>query len=216
MNLGSDSLCGETPKTSRSLLLLILALAGAPEQKLQFNPVVDTPVDFTQVRDSDAYVKGNWVPLNERSKLPGVSMSEITCDRHLNLCRELQGNLVISENMFSIVPDQVEYKVVRWNSEEIVANAIGGTCKTLNSLKFDRKNKKVYAIQSLSEPIENLPNVSRRLQCCGFNMGTSWRDHVLARINSFTVERWQLIGSKNDSRLKRGLLVVYKRQISSR
>jgi hypothetical protein len=118
-------------------------------------PVVDAPVDFTQVRDSDAYVKGNWVALGEHSKLPGISVSEITCDRGSKICRELQGNLIVSGNMFSLVPDDVEYNVVRWTSEETVATSIRGICKTINSLKFDRKNKKVYAIQSLSEPVEN-------------------------------------------------------------
>src|SRR5262245_37144886 len=77
------------------------------------------------------------------------------------MCHELQGNLVVSGNMFSLVPEAMEYKVVRWTSDEIVATSINGICKALNSLKFDRKNKRVYAIQSLSEPIENLPKMSR-------------------------------------------------------
>jgi hypothetical protein len=113
------------------------------------------------VNDSEAYVKGDWVALDEHSKLPGVSMSQITCYRTEMICHELQGNLVIVGNMFNLVPDSADYKILRWTSEEIVAQNIGGICKVLNSLKFDRKNKKVYFLQSLSEPVENLPKLSR-------------------------------------------------------
>jgi hypothetical protein len=45
-------------------------------------------------------VKGNWIALDERSKLPGASVSEITCDRAAKVCRELQGNLVVLGNMW--------------------------------------------------------------------------------------------------------------------
>lgn len=144
-----------------ALILCFFIFGVAAAQKFNFVPVVDGPVDFTQVTTSYAYVSGNWIALDERSKLPGVSMSQITCDRKEMVCQELQGNLVVQGNMFSLVPDDVQYQITRWTPDEIVASNIGGICKVMNTLKFDLKNKKVYSLQSLSEPVENLPKMSR-------------------------------------------------------
>jgi hypothetical protein len=143
-------------------LMGILVVAGiVSAQKLHFEPVTDGPVDFSQVTAASAYVRGNWLALDEHSKLPGVSMSEISCDHKAMICHEVQGNLVVDGNMFSLVPDVVDYQITRWTAAEIVATNVGGICKVLNSLKFDLKNKKVYALQSLSEPVEDLPKMSR-------------------------------------------------------
>jgi hypothetical protein len=157
-------------------VLLLLAVHVSPEeQKLHFSPVFDTEADFTQVGDSNVYITGNWVAMDEHSKLPGVSMSEITCARNLKLCQELQGNLVVQGNMFSLVPDSKDYNVVRWDSEEIMATSVGGACKMANSLKFDRKNKKVYALESLSVPLDTLTQALRAH--CNAAAGSRWELH---------------------------------------
>ena len=65
--------------------------------------------------------------------------------------------------MFSVTPDSVEYKVQRWNQLEIVASTIVGICRMNNTLKFDRKNKKVYWLATLSEPVDNLPKMSQNI-----------------------------------------------------
>lgn len=145
----------------RALILCLLTFTVATAQKLHFEPVIDGPVEFRQVTDYYVYVNGNWKPLDDRSKLPGVSMSQITCDRKEMTCHELQGNLIIQGDMFSLNPDSLDYRVTRWTADEIVASNIGGICKVLNTLKFDRKAKRVYYLQSLSEPVENLPKMSR-------------------------------------------------------
>jgi hypothetical protein len=148
----------------RLLTLLVLMFATlALGQRNQFNPIVDGPADFAQVSDSYAHVEGNWMALDERSKLPGVSVSEISCDRTQKICHELQANLVfVGSDEFALTPDALDYSIVRWNSKEIVAQNIGGICKALNSLRFDRLTKKVYYLQSLSEPVESLPELSKK------------------------------------------------------
>ena len=151
----------KTMKLTGLILCLLTSFGFAAAQKLHFEPTVDGPVEFSQVTASYAYVRGNWVPLDERSKLPGVSMSQITCDRKEMACHELQGNLIVQGNMFNLAPDELDYRITRWTPDEIVASNIGGICKVLNTLKFDLKNKKVYSLQSLSEPVENLPKMSR-------------------------------------------------------
>ena len=150
----------------KQLLILLVTMAPtlALGQHNQFNPVFDRPVDFAQVSDSDAYVAGNWVALDEHSKLPGVSVSEIRCDRSEKVCHELQANLIfVGADEFDLTPDSLDYNIVRWNSKEIVAQNIGGICKALNSLRFDRMTKKVYYLQSLSEPVESLPDMSKKM-----------------------------------------------------
>jgi len=157
---------GEPIKCTKPFLFIVflVCLAGPVfAQGLHFEPVLDEPLDFSQVTNSSVYVAGNWKALDERSKLPGVSMSEITCSRKEMSCHELQGNLVVQGNMFTLVPGDVDYQIIRWTTEEIVATNIRGICKVLNSLKFDFKSKKVYFLQSLSEPVENLPKLSRDL-----------------------------------------------------
>ena len=144
-----------------ALILCLLTFGVAPAQKLHFEPTVDGPVEFSQVTASSAYVSGNWMALDERSKLPGVSMSQITCDRKEMTCHELQGNLVVVGDMFRLMPDALDYRITRWTPNEIVASNISGICKVLNTLKFDLKTKQVYYLQSLSEPVENLPKTSR-------------------------------------------------------
>lgn len=155
----------EVCTVKRLLVVLVMMFATlALGQHSQFNPIVDSPVDFAQVSDSQAYVAGNWVALDERSKLPGVSVSEISCDRAQKVCHELQANLVfVGGDEFSLMPDAVNYNVVRWNSKEIVAQSIGGICKALNSLRFDLLTKRVYYLQSLSEPVESLPELSKKM-----------------------------------------------------
>jgi hypothetical protein len=150
----------------KRFLVVLIVMFGtlALGQHGQFNPIVDSPVDFAQVSDNHAFVEGNWVALDERSKLPGVSVSEISCDHAQKVCHELQANLVfVGGDEFSLIPDALDYSVVRWNSKEIVAQNIGGICKVLNSLRFDLLTKKVYYLQSLSEPVESLPELSKKM-----------------------------------------------------
>lgn len=145
------------------IFLLVVASLSGQGKNLQFVPITDMPLDFSQVGDDDAYVQGDWVAMDKHSELAGISTSEIICSRKGMVCHESQANLTIMGNAFTLRPDYLDYKITRWNSREIVANNISGICRVNNSLKFDRKNKKVYFLATLSEPVENLPKMSKEI-----------------------------------------------------
>jgi hypothetical protein len=128
-----------------------------------FNPTVDSPVDL-QANSDSAFVQGTWVALDEHSALTGPSVSEISCDRKEGYCHEAQASMVVfKDGAFTLTADSVDYRVVRWNEKEIVAQNISGICRVLNVLKFDLQQHKVYASQVLSEPVNDLPKMSREI-----------------------------------------------------
>ena len=125
-----------------------------------FPALVNEPVNI-QVDAGSVYAKGSWIALDEHSTLPGPSVSEILCEKSSKVCHELQSNIVIMDDMFTLNADSVDYPITRWNEKELVAQTISGICRVLHTLKFDLENKTVYLLDSLSEPTEDLPKTSR-------------------------------------------------------
>src|SRR5262249_44743621 len=123
-----------------------------------------SPVDFSQVSDSAAWVEGHWVPVDpgdRKSRLPGPCISQISCDDAGRVCYEKQANILVFGDMFSLNADYVQYTVERWNEKEIVASTTEGICRVRNVIKFDRVNRKVYWMMTLSEPLNDLPKWSK-------------------------------------------------------
>lgn len=85
------------------------------------------------------------------------SISQISCDHSSKVCYEKQANVVVINDMFTLTADFVEYTVERWNKREIVASTVQGICRVRNVIKFDRVNSKVYWMQTVSEPLNDLP-----------------------------------------------------------
>ena len=65
-------------------------------------------------------------------------------------------------DVFSMSASQDEYVVERWDSKEIVASSVVGLCKVRNVIKFDLVQKRVLFMQTLSEPIDDLPKATAR------------------------------------------------------
>jgi hypothetical protein len=136
--------------------LLLLSLSSVMWGQNGFNTAwPDKPVVFDQVTDGAAVVSGHWVDAGKKPDMAGPSVSQISCDH--KICREEQANLVVIDNLFSMTVDHAEYAVERWNSKEIVAATANtantdGTCHVRLTLKFDRVNKRVYWMQSITEP----------------------------------------------------------------
>ena len=83
-------------------------------------------------------------------------------------------------NTFALSAGCDEYTIERWNSKEIVASNVGGACKVRNVIKFDRVHKRVYWMQALSEPIDDLPKgLKDSCKLVGMNLelknSTLWR-----------------------------------------
>lgn len=147
------------PKCSWILGLLFLSPAALGQHG--FNTVIpDQPVDFGQVNDSNAWVRGHWIaadPASKKDELAGPSTSEISCNHSSKTCTDTNANIVVTGSTFELSGGHDEYTVERWDSREIVASNVGGICRVRNVLKFDRVQKRVYWMQVLSEPIDDLP-----------------------------------------------------------
>src|SRR5690348_14489540 len=129
--------------------VLLFAQTGPPP----FQPMTQHPV-LLQADPDHIYVEGYWIPIDKQSTPTGPSVSEISCERRESNCHEAQANIiVVSEGIFTLVAASVDYRILRWNSKEVVArNEPTGICRVVNVLKFDLQAKKVYALQTLSEP----------------------------------------------------------------
>ncbi len=144
------------------VLVVVCASLAATAQN-GFAPVVDEPVSL-QINAGSVYVQGSWLAQDKQSALSGPSVSQITCDEKEGYCHEAQANMVVfKDGTFTLTPDYVDYKVARWNSKEIVAQNIGGICRVLTVLKFDLQNKRVYSMATLSEPTNDLPEMSQKI-----------------------------------------------------
>jgi len=163
----------------RFILLVVFTSLTAVAQNGFETTVPAEPITL-RATATDAYVQGHWVAQDKQSELTGPSVSEIFCDRKTQTCHESQANIAVTGNMFSLIADSLDYKIERWNEKEIVAKNIGGICRVLNVLKFDLVQKKVFAFQTLSEPTNDLPKMSKELcSHVGMNLelkaGTMWR-----------------------------------------
>jgi hypothetical protein len=135
-------------------LLIVLACSLFAQAQGGFVATIpDAPI-LLQVSPSYAWVRGHWIALDKQSELAGPSVSEINCVRHLKVCHEAQGNIVVIGGAIALQADGVDYDIERWNSKEIVASTIGGACKVRNVIKFDLVEKRVYFLQELSEPLD--------------------------------------------------------------
>jgi hypothetical protein len=140
-------------------------VAPAPVQNHHhFNVMFDDAKVDIQVDDSSAYAKGRWAALDEQSSIPGIDTSEILCLKAAMVCHETEANLTDrGDGTFTLEGNSIDYQITRWTRTEIVGQSIGGVCRVLSALKFDLTHGKVYASQSLSEPIENLPKMSKEM-----------------------------------------------------
>jgi len=164
------------------LILVSLILTAPLAGQNGFIPVMpDEPVDFSQVSDSYAWVRGHWVsadPTDKNDDLTGPSSSEISCSS--KTCTDTSANIVVMGNTFALSGGYDEYTVERWNSKEIVASNVGGACRARNVIKFDRVQKRVYWMQALSEPVDDLPKALKgTCKLVGMNLelkaATMWR-----------------------------------------
>jgi hypothetical protein len=173
-------------RTVAVLLLLADAFCAAQGPKYDW---AKTPVksgDFVHLQDGLASVyihpgyvsaSGVWVDTERKNPPAGPSVSDITCARSEGTCEESQANIVgFHDGTFTVAADHAEYHIDRWNEEEIVAKGEpAGICKVLNVLRIDLKLKKVYAFQTLSEPVsEHLPKLSKDI-CSA--VGSNWELH---------------------------------------
>ena len=150
----------------KKLLIAAVVLRSLALAQNGFAPILDRPADVIQ-DSATLSATGVWLPVDrtdKKSQLSGPSVSEITCYRARNTCTELQANMtVFPDGSFTLSPDSMTYQVSRWNDKELVAQTIGGICRVMMTLKFDFVNKKVYARNSLSEPVNDLSKTSQEM-----------------------------------------------------
>jgi len=150
-------------------LLLLSTFAIAQAQKAEFSnkPVKDGP--FTHLIDEPAritvsrgsiYALGVWVASGSSSPPAGPSVSEIYCSHTEGTCHEQMANMVTIGDSFGLKPDSADYHVTRWTDSEVVAEnrdvkgpLLAGECHLMGILKIDLSLKKVYAYQTLVEPV---------------------------------------------------------------
>lgn len=173
-------------RTVALILLLTDALGFAQAAKYEW---AKTPVksgEFVHLQDGLASVfihndyvsaSGVWVDAESKNPPAGPSVSDITCVRSDGTCEESQANMIgFRDGTFALTANRAEYQIDRWNEEEIVAKGQPtGICKVFNVLRIDLKLKKVYALQTLSEPVnERLPKLSKDICSAG---GSNWELH---------------------------------------
>jgi len=133
--------------------------AEKPVKDGPFTHLIDEPVRPSVHQDS-VYALGVWVASGSSSAPAGPSVSDIYCSRAENTCHEQMANIVAIGDDFSLNPDSANYRVTRWNENEIVAEnrdvegpLLAGPCHLMGILKIDLSHKKVYAYQTLTEPV---------------------------------------------------------------
>lgn len=164
-------------KTLKVVAVTLFALVSEAFAQNGFTPMFDNPVEFAQVHDDYAWMKGHWVGKD----MAGASSSEISCDKKEGTCRDTQANISVIGGMFDMTGDVAEYAVQRWNKTEIVAVIDGrAPCYLRQVLKIDRAAKRVTWMAVLSEPLDpSLPEMTAKLCTLGqMNLelkdGTAW------------------------------------------
>ncbi len=158
------------------IIILGLLMASAIGQNGFTTVIPDRPVSFFQVNDSSAWVKGHWVG----SDMTGPSTSLIFCEHSTKKCTDSTANIYVSGDTFALDSSQDDYTVERWDKREIVASNVGGICRVRDVIKFDRVQKRVYWMQTLSEPIDDLPKINQDMcKLVGMHLelkdSTEWR-----------------------------------------
>jgi len=141
----------------RLILIFGLLTASAAGQNGFTAVIADQPVNFSQVTDSSAWLKGHWVG----SDMTGPSTSSIFCEHSTRKCTDNNANIYVFGDTFTLDSSQDDYTVERWDKREIVASNVGGICRVRNVIKVDRVQKRVYWMQTLSEPIDDLPKINQ-------------------------------------------------------
>lgn len=174
-------------RTLAIFLLLATALGAAQAPKSEW---AKTPVKsgaFVHLKDALAFIyiangyvgaSGVWVDPESKNPPAGPSVSDITCVRSEGTCEEAQAIILgFPDGTFTLTADHVKYQIDRWNEQEIVAKGQpSGVCKVVNVIRIDLKLKKIYALQTLSEPVnEQLPQISKGL--CSV-VGSNWELHA--------------------------------------
>lgn len=180
----------------RFALLLVgtLVLAQVPKAQFSSKPVkdgpfthlTDEPVTITILRDS-VYASGVWVASGSSSSPAGPSASEIHCSHAEGTCHEEMANIVAIGDSFSLTPDSADYRVTRWTEGELVAEnrdvrgpILAGSCHLMGVLKIDFSSKKVYAYQTLLEPVLPTKNSNKVIDgegMCKAANDTLWELH---------------------------------------
>ncbi len=137
---------------NKLIVIFGLLTASAVGQNGFITTVPERPVEFSQVNDSSAWVKGHWVGAD----MVGPTVSEIRCDHSTKTCTDKSATIYSFGATFTLDSSQDEYTVERWDKREIVASKIDGSCRVRNVIKFDRIKERVYWMQTLSEPIDDL------------------------------------------------------------
>src|SRR5713101_3086194 len=143
------------------LLSILMILSTLAVGQNGFTPTIpDQPVHL-HTTGSYAQVQGHWVSITDDKKftLPGPSISDILC--YQKVCHEKQANIILMGDTFTMNTDYIDYGVERWTNKEIVASTIDGICRVRNVIKFDLVQKRVYWMQTLSEPTNDLPQLQR-------------------------------------------------------
>jgi hypothetical protein len=175
-------------------LLGTLVLGQAPKAGFAKNPVkdgpfthlTDEPARITTLRDS-VYASGVWVASGSSSPPAGPSASEIHCSRADGTCHEQMANIVAIGDSFSLTPDSADYRVTRWTEGELVAEnrdvrgpILAGPCHLMGVLKIDFPSKKIYAYQTLLEPVLPSKNSNKVIDSegmCKAANDTLWELH---------------------------------------
>jgi hypothetical protein len=156
------------------LLFSTLAIAQAHKAEFSDKPVkdgpfthlIDEPVRITVSRGT-IYALGVWVASGPSSPPAGPSVSEIFCSHSTDTCHEQMANIVTIGDSFGLNPDSADYHVTRWTDDELLAEnrdvqgpILAGECHLMGILKIDLSLKKVFAYQTLVEPVmpSNNPN----------------------------------------------------------
>src|SRR3984885_7927221 len=156
----------------KKLIVIFGLLSASAIGQNGFAAVIpDRPVNFFQVTDSSAWVKGHWVG----SDMTGPSTSLIFCERSTNKCTDTNANIYVFGDTFTLDSSQDEYTIERWDKREIVASNVDGICRVHNVIKLDRVQKRVYWMQTLSEPIDDLPKIDQDM-CKFANMHLELKD----------------------------------------
>lgn len=130
-------------------MVICVSTALAMGQNSYVGTTVDAPVDMEQVSETSAYVTGHWVG----DDLAGPSTSEIFCQHKSMVCEDNHAEMVVmGGGVFSLVGGQDTYRIERWTPNEIVASNVSGACDVHHVIKFDRVHKRVFYMQTLSEP----------------------------------------------------------------
>jgi hypothetical protein len=93
-------------------------------------------------------------------------------------CTDNSATIYADGAIFSLDSNEEEYTVERWDKKAIVASDVAGICRVRNVIKFDLEQKRIYFMQALSEPTEDLPKLSQ--DTCKFaNMHLELKDSAM-------------------------------------